>query len=121
MIENENLVSDDAELANYLNNFFSNIVKNLEISKYEVEDDLHLNMKSHRTLNIYEKVMNNQVSTYFEKILSKFQCGLRKGFSNQHCLLLMLEKWKHAVDSKKVLELFSLIYLKHSTVYVMIC
>ena len=31
MIENKNLVSDDAEVANCLNNFFSNIVKNLEI------------------------------------------------------------------------------------------
>ena len=37
LIENENLVSDDAEVANCLNNFFSNIVKNLEIPKYEVE------------------------------------------------------------------------------------
>ena len=50
MIENENLVSDDAEVANYLNNFFSNIVENLEIPKYEVQDDLHLNMNSHPTL-----------------------------------------------------------------------
>ena len=30
--------------------FFSNIVKNLEIPKYEVEDDLHLDMNSHSTL-----------------------------------------------------------------------
>ena len=51
---------------------------------------------------IFEKNMNNQLSTYFEKILSKFQCGLRKGFRTQHCLLLMLEKWKHAVGNKKV-------------------
>ena len=28
---------------------------------------------------IFEKIMNNQLSTYFEKILSKFQCGFRKG------------------------------------------
>ena len=46
--------------------------------------------------------MNNQLSTYFEKILSKFQCGFRKGFSTKHCLLLILEKWKHAADNKKV-------------------
>ena len=31
LIENENLVSDDAEVANCLNNFFSNIVKNVEV------------------------------------------------------------------------------------------
>ena len=46
--------------------------------------------------------MSNQLSTYFEKILSKFQRGFQKGFSTQHCLLLMVEKWKHAVDNKKV-------------------
>ena len=50
LIENENLVSDDAEVANCLYNFFSNIVNNLEIPKYHVEDDLHLNMNNHPTL-----------------------------------------------------------------------
>ena len=50
---------------------------------------------------IFEKIMSNQLSTYFEKILSKLQFGFRKGFSTQHCFLLMLEKWKHAVDKKK--------------------
>ena len=50
----------------------------------------------------FEKLMNNQLSTYFEKILSKFQCGFRRGFSTQHCLLLMIEKWKHVVANGKV-------------------
>ena len=59
MIENENLVSDDAEVANCLNNFFSNIVKNLEIPKYHVEDDLHLNMNSHPTLKAVLKYKNH--------------------------------------------------------------
>ena len=50
---------------------------------------------------IYEKLMFKQISEYFEPILSKFQCGFRKGYSAQHCLLAMLEKWKSAVDNKK--------------------
>ena len=37
-----------------------------------------------------------------DQILSKYQCGFRKGFNAQHCLLAMLEKWKKAVDTKKV-------------------
>ena len=45
--------------------------------------------------------MFKQISEYFEPILSKFQCGFRKGYSAQHCLLAMLEKWKSAVDNKK--------------------
>ena len=212
------MVSDDAEVANCLNIFLSNIVKNLEMPKYEVEDDLHLNVNSHPTLKaifkyknhpsiisirrfcyhvsnftfscidknivlkeirglsttkasqdtdlhvknlkenadyfaeficiqfnnsvnsskfpfsfkcasitsifknesrnhktsyrtvsilpvvskIFEKIVNKQLPTYFENFFSKFQCSFRKGFSTQHCLLLMLEKWKHAVDNKKV-------------------
>ena len=56
----------------------------------------------HAVLKFFEKLVNNQLSTYFGKILSKIQCGFRKGFSTQHCLLLMIEKWKHAVDNGKV-------------------
>ena len=59
MIETENLVSDDTEVANCLNNFFSNIVKNLEIPKYAVEDDLHLNMNSYSTLKAVFKYKND--------------------------------------------------------------
>ena len=59
LIEDENLVSDDAEVANCLNIFFSNIVKNLEIPKYEVVDDLHLNMSSHPTLKAVFKYKNH--------------------------------------------------------------
>ena len=35
-------------------------------------------------------------------ILSKFQCGFRKSYSPQHCLFLIIDKWKKAVDSKEV-------------------
>ena len=31
--------------------------------------------------------------------MSKQQCGFRKGYSTQQCLLALLEKWKRAVDS----------------------
>ena len=58
MIENKNLVSDDAEVASCLNNFFSNIVKNLVILRYEVDDDFHLNMNSDPTLKVVFKYKN---------------------------------------------------------------
>ena len=51
---------------------------------------------------VFAKIMNKQLSINFEEILSKFQCGFRKGFCTQHCLRLMLEKWKRAVDNNKV-------------------
>ena len=42
--------------------------------------------------------MHRQISEYFETVLSKFQCGLRKGYSNQDCLLAMVENCKKALD-----------------------
>ena len=50
---------------------------------------------------IYGRIMFKQISEYFGPILSKFQCGFRQGFSAQHCLLVMLQKWKWGVDNKK--------------------
>ena len=47
---------------------------------------------------IFENILSKQLYIYFENILSEFQCGFRKGFSTQHCLLLMIEKSKEAVD-----------------------
>ena len=41
------------------------------------------------------------MSNFFDNILSKYQCDFRKGFSTQHCLLAMLEKWKRSVDNGK--------------------
>ena len=53
------MVSDDAEVANCLDNFFSDIAKNLEIPNYEVEDDLYLNMNSHPTQKAVFKYKNH--------------------------------------------------------------
>ena len=54
---------------------------------------------------MFEKLICRQLLNRFYNILSKFQCGFRKGYSLQHCLLLMLmrDKWKEAVDNNKVL------------------
>ena len=46
--------------------------------------------------------MFEQMSQFFENIFSKYQCGFRKGFSTQQCLLAMLEKWKRSVDNSKM-------------------
>ena len=35
----------------------------------------------------------------FYNLLSKYQCGFRKGFNAKHCLVSMIEKWKESVDS----------------------
>ena len=36
------------------------------------------------------------------KFFVKNQCGFRKGYNAQYCLLLMIEKMKEALDKNKV-------------------
>ena len=43
---------------------------------------------------IYERLMYDQMYKYFDQIFSKLQCGFRKGFSTQICLLYMIENWR---------------------------
>ena len=50
---------------------------------------------------IFENISSKQLYIYFENIFSEFQRGFRKRFSTQHCLLLMTEKWKEAVDKNQ--------------------
>ena len=47
---------------------------------------------------VYERLMYNQIYPYFDALFSKFQCGFRKGFNAQHCLLAMIEKWRKTLD-----------------------
>ena len=42
------------------------------------------------------------MSTFFDNIFPNQQCGFRKGYSTQHCLLVMLETWKRSSDKDKV-------------------
>ena len=46
--------------------------------------------------------MYEQITDFIGKYLSPFLSGFRKGYNTQHCLLLMIEKWKKALDNKKL-------------------
>ena len=46
--------------------------------------------------------MHNQMNNFFTNKLSKYQCGSRKGFGTQHCLLVMIEKRRKIRDNKGV-------------------
>ena len=41
---------------------------------------------------IFEKFISRQITNFMEPLFSKYQCGFRRGFSAQDCLLAMLEK-----------------------------
>ena len=39
---------------------------------------------------VFERCMYDQLQGHFDKVLSKYQCGFRKGSGTQHCLLAMI-------------------------------
>ena len=47
---------------------------------------------------------------FFDNIFSKYQCGFRKDYIAQHCLLVLIEKWKKVVDTGGAFG--ALLYLK---------
>ena len=46
--------------------------------------------------------MYDQITTYFGHIFSRHQCGFRKAYSAQQCLLAMIEKLKKTVYNRGV-------------------
>ena len=42
--------------------------------------------------------MYDQMYKFFDQTFSNFQCGFRKEFSTQNCLLYMIENWKESLD-----------------------
>ena len=50
---------------------------------------------------VYRRITIKQIGEYMDQFFSKFQCGFRKGFSTQQCLIVFIEKWKSSVDKGK--------------------
>ena len=48
---------------------------------------------------IFERIMQKQMNTFVENILSPFLCGYRKGYNSQYALLAMIEHWKMSLDN----------------------
>ena len=74
MIKNEKIISDDVEVANTLNNYFSNAAKNLKIQKKIVTASLPQSVSRHPTLNAILKYKNhsnmNVLKIFFEHFSS---------------------------------------------------
>ena len=49
---------------------------------------------------VYERIMQKQLDNFIEQHLSKYLCGYRKGYSAQHALLALIEKWRESLDKK---------------------
>ena len=59
LVNNEKITSDEMEVANSLNNFFSNIIENLKIPEYYVDDKLPHSLSRHSTLKDILKYKNH--------------------------------------------------------------
>ena len=46
----------------------------------------------------FEKCLYDQIYAYIDSILSKAQCGFRKGCSTQYSIIAMIEKWRRNLD-----------------------
>ena len=85
---------------------FPNALKEADVTPIHKKGDRIL-MENYRPVSIlpndskiYERNMYDQIYSYFEKYISPYLCGFRKGYSTQHCLAIMIESWKKAIDKK---------------------
>ena len=54
-------------------------------------------------LKVPEKMIFQQMGTYFENIFSLYLSGFRKRYGCQHVLMQMTEKWCATPENKKVI------------------
>ena len=50
----------------------------------------------------FERCLYDEIYEYIDTVLSKVQCGFREGFSTQHSLIAMIEKWREIMDKDKL-------------------
>ena len=88
-----------------LNSNFPSHLKNTTITLIFKKKDRD-NVENYRPVSIlpnlskiYERCMYIQIYEYLNKILSKWQCGFRQGYSAQYCLLVMVEKSRQCLDN----------------------
>ena len=75
LVKNEEIISDDVEVANTLNNYFLNVVKNLKIPEKLVANSLLQSLSRHPTLNAIFKYKNHPgmlVIKKFSQLFSSF-------------------------------------------------
>ena len=49
---------------------------------------------------ICEKLLQKQINNYIENVFSPYLCGYRKGYSTQHALICLIEKWEMILGEK---------------------
>ena len=88
----------------FLDNYFPKELKKVEIIPVNKKDD-PLKKENYRPVSllphvskIFERLIYKQINDYICDKLSKYIMGFRKCHGTQHSLLVMLKKWKKALD-----------------------
>ena len=110
--ENEELCSPP--LLEYVNNTllqtkeFPNTLKIADVHPiYKPEKKDATNVEHYRPISvlpaaskIFERIMQIQIAEYMDEHLSPYLCGYRVGFSAQHALISLIEKWRITLDKR---------------------
>ena len=51
---------------------------------------------------LFEKVLANQLNSYFDTIFCNLLCGFRKRHSTQHALIQLLRSWQRSLDKGEI-------------------
>ena len=106
---------------------FPNSLKFAEISPVHKKGS-SLDLTNYRPVSVlpsmskkFEREMVNQLSTYFESILSQFISGFRTKHSCETVLLYMIENIKNYIDNSKFVCMVIVDLSRHLTVYHISC
>ena len=86
---------------------FPSDMKCSEISPVFKKNDM-LSKENYRSVNLlsvfsklYERILSDQIMSYFERILSSHLSAYRKGYSCQHVIIKLTEYWRSTLDENK--------------------
>ena len=58
--------------------------------------------------NVLERIIYKQISTYSEDKISNYVTGFRKSHKTRHYLVIILERWKQAIDEEEYLSVMNM-------------
>ena len=89
-------------------NEFPELLKNADITPSHKKDE-RTKKENYRPISIlppvskiFERNIYEQICVYMNNHLSDYLCGFRKSYNTQHCLILMIEKWRKALDTQNL-------------------
>ena len=100
LVHNERITSVDVEVVNNLNDFFSNILKNLNFPEYYVEDKLSHSLPSHPTLKDILKYKNHPSI----KVIKSFSTRFSSFYFSQADKNTVLKEIRKIKINKEVLD-----------------